>query len=117
MDRAGSGENQQVWTAAKESRCPGKFEWCSTKLFFPLRKALVWKKEATRGSCAYIEFGKGVGQFQSPLGKADCSERKNVICEVSMLFSQHSKYSNFHFASRGQEQRTQAKRLQRNVRF
>jgi len=74
-----------AWTAGKESRCAGKFEWCSTKLFFPLRKDLVWKKEPAGGSCVSIDFNPVAGQFESPLRKADCSEKKNIICEVYKL--------------------------------
>jgi len=71
-----------VWTAGKESWCAGKFDWCSTKLFFSLRNDLIWKNESPGGSCVSIDFNPEPGKFESPLRKADCSEKKNIICEV-----------------------------------
>jgi len=71
----------EIWTAAKESQCPGKFEWCSNKLFFSLYQGLSWKKKTLprkTDSCAFIDFSGTEGI----LVKGNCLLEKRIICEV-----------------------------------
>jgi len=107
---AGSDRNQDAWTAGRESKCAGKFEWCSTKLFFPLRDGLFWRNEPDALSqkhnetCLFVEFGGIQSKFEAKLGKSECSTEKKIICEVSFYYKYSCGHQNKNNSSQGPEQ-------------
>jgi hypothetical protein len=76
-----------VWTAAKETACGGKFEWCSQKLYFWLNPSLTWTqpKQSPRRNkkCVFIQLDGTLSY--GGLSLAHCSQKKNIICEVVEL--------------------------------
>jgi len=79
-------DKKQLWTAGRDiSECPGKFQWCSTKLQDFLKDVLVWKndKPNTIDSCVYLDLNQAPGSFENPkLATDDCHQKKYFVCEV-----------------------------------
>jgi hypothetical protein len=77
--------NSAIWTAAKETACGGKFEWCSQKLYFWLNPSLTWKQanQSPRRTknCVFIQLD---GTFGA-LSQAHCNQKKQIVCEVILL--------------------------------
>lgn len=87
---AGASERGNAfWTAAKETTCGGKFEWCSQKLFFWLKDELAWTDAPTtqrQGRCAMLYFTKQNNTFDVKLSAASCQHKMKIICEVLLYF-------------------------------
>jgi len=85
-DKGKKEAKREIWTAAKESECAGKFEWCSNKLFFSLHEDLSWRKKLIPrniDSCAFVDFAG----IEGKLGKGNCFSEMRIICEVGLFQS------------------------------
>ncbi|CAB3385442.1 Hypothetical predicted protein [Cloeon dipterum] len=76
----------EAWTAGRDiESCRGKLRWCTGYLNDYLKNDLTWKKgqdpRFANNSCVYIDFGDPV---VPSLALADCSEKKQIICEAPM---------------------------------
>ncbi|XP_065335788.1 uncharacterized protein LOC135936768 [Cloeon dipterum] len=76
----------EAWTAGRDiDSCRGKFRWCTGYLNDYLKNDLTWKKghdpRFSNKSCVLIDFGDPV---LPSLALADCSEKKQIICEAPM---------------------------------
>ncbi|CAB3383667.1 Hypothetical predicted protein [Cloeon dipterum] len=74
----------EAWTAGRDiESCRGQLRWCTGYLNDYLKKDLKWKQghdpRFANNSCVYIDFGDP--DFPS-LALADCSEKKQIICEA-----------------------------------
>lgn len=73
-----------MWTAAKETMCDGKFEWCSQKQFFWLHPSLKWKQRGNyslNDKCVSIQLDHDI--LMGCLSRANCRQKNRIICEVS----------------------------------
>ncbi|XP_065334629.1 uncharacterized protein LOC135935926 [Cloeon dipterum] len=75
-----------IWTSGRDvEACRGKLRWCNGYLNDYLKKDIVWKKgvdpKSANNSCVYIDFD--VSDVPS-LGLADCSEKKQIVCEAPL---------------------------------
>ncbi|CAB3377171.1 Hypothetical predicted protein [Cloeon dipterum] len=76
----------EAWTAGRDiEACRGQLRWCTGYLNDYLKNDLTWKKghdpRFANNSCVYIDFGDPVGPS---LALADCSIKKQIICEAPM---------------------------------
>ncbi|XP_065336577.1 uncharacterized protein LOC135937356 [Cloeon dipterum] len=76
----------EAWTAGRDiESCRGQVRWCTGYLNDYLKNDLTWKKghdpRSANNSCVYIDFGDPVGPS---LALADCSKKKQIICEAPM---------------------------------
>ncbi|XP_065335333.1 uncharacterized protein LOC135936452 [Cloeon dipterum] len=76
----------EAWTAGRDiDSCRGQLRWCTSYLNDYLKNDLTWKKghdpRFANNSCVYIDFGDPV---EPSLALADCSEKKQIICEAPM---------------------------------
>ncbi|CAB3387297.1 Hypothetical predicted protein [Cloeon dipterum] len=76
----------EAWTAGRDiDSCRGKLRWCTGYLNDYLKNDLTWKKgqdpRLANNSCVFIDFGDPV---VPSLALADCSEKKQIICEAPM---------------------------------
>ncbi|CAB3383668.1 Hypothetical predicted protein [Cloeon dipterum] len=76
----------KAWTAGRDiDSCRGQLRWCTGYLNDYLKKDLKWKQghdpRFANNSCVYINLGDP--DFPS-LALADCSEKKQIICEAPM---------------------------------
>jgi hypothetical protein len=72
-----------MWTAAKETTCGGKFEWCSQKLFFWLDPNLAWKQQTNIPSidkCVSLHLDRNVTDGR--LLRDNCENKNRIVCEV-----------------------------------
>jgi hypothetical protein len=73
-----------MWTAAKETTCGGKFEWCSQKLFFWLNPSLAWKKQTNispEDKCVSLHLDQDVSDGR--LLRDKCNKKNRIVCEAS----------------------------------
>jgi hypothetical protein len=81
-----------MWTAAKETRCGGKFEWCSQKLFFWLNPNLAWKLQkniTSSDKCVSLHLDRDV--LDGRLLQDNCRKKNRIVCEAST--TKYSYYS------------------------
>ncbi|XP_065336116.1 uncharacterized protein LOC135937005 [Cloeon dipterum] len=76
----------EAWTAGRDiESCRGQLRWCTGYLNDYLKSDLTWKKghdpRFANNSCVYVDFGDPV---EPSLALADCSEKKQIICEAPM---------------------------------
>ncbi|XP_065334759.1 uncharacterized protein LOC135936017 [Cloeon dipterum] len=76
----------EAWTAGRDiDSCRGQLRWCTGYLNDYLKNDLNWKKDhdpiLANNSCVYLDFGDPV---EPSLALADCSEKKQIICEAPM---------------------------------
>ncbi|XP_065334468.1 uncharacterized protein LOC135935832 [Cloeon dipterum] len=76
----------EAWTAGRDvDSCRGQLRWCTGYLNDYLKNDLTWKKgqdpRFANNSCVFIDFGDPV---VPSLALADCSEKKQIICEAPM---------------------------------
>jgi hypothetical protein len=75
-----------MWTAAKETTCGGKFEWCSQKLFFWLNPSLAWKQQSnisSKDNCVSLHLDQDV--LDGRLLRDDCAKKNRIVCEASTI--------------------------------
>jgi len=77
---------EEFWTAGKESKCAGKFEWCSHRVFFSIRqKVNLNTVVSSSGKIKLCVFGT-LSAVKLLLSASGCDEKKNIICEVRNKF-------------------------------
>ncbi|XP_065350264.1 uncharacterized protein LOC135946129 [Cloeon dipterum] len=83
----------EAWTAGRDIQsCHGQLRWCTGYLNDYLKNDLMWKNghdpRFANNSCVYIDFGDPV---VPSLALADCSNKKQIICEAPMGVDKKSK--------------------------
>ncbi|CAB3388705.1 Hypothetical predicted protein [Cloeon dipterum] len=76
--------NGHIWTSGRDvEACRGRLRWCTGYLNDYIKKDVVWKKgvdpKSANNSCVYIDFDD---PDLPSLGLADCSEKKQIVCEA-----------------------------------
>jgi hypothetical protein len=75
----------KYWTAGRDLRCPGRFNWCTIDFKDFLKPSLVWahgEPRLRRNACVYLMQQ----EEQDPtLGTIQCLELMDFICEVFTL--------------------------------
>jgi hypothetical protein len=75
-----------MWTAAKETTCGDKFEWCSIKLFFWLDENLAWKRQTNITSsdkCVSLHLDQDVSDGR--LSRDKCTKKNRIVCEANTI--------------------------------
>lgn len=82
-DFASLGIVSDYWVYGTDTGSAGNFHWCSNVLEFqPKETKWAAGEPASKLSCVYL---KNKGGNQSALATADCSTKKNYICDVRKL--------------------------------
>lgn len=74
-----------IWTSGSDKNCNGAFRWCSVDKAFN-KKEVRWDENEPnlkRGSCVVTKVQ--VNESQNTLSTADCQEKKQFICEVTIV--------------------------------
>jgi len=110
-------QKEDFWTAGKESKCPGKFEWCSNRIFFSLSQKVSWDNVSPAAGTKRCVSGN-LGNKRLKMSAAECQEKKTIICEVLITNSNKYCLSVFYYLNSLQkEQKIRAKKLSRSAKF
>jgi hypothetical protein len=77
--------NRDAWTAGKETKCGGKFEWCSRKLFFRLSANLKFgntSEQQQDANATCVSLRMSVDMFLAQLDYSACHNNFSIVCEV-----------------------------------